>query len=426
MTATMPADDSAPLSPDDPRLSEWIDGRLPAAEAAAVEEAVGRSEQLSRLVADLRAIKAAAASLPAMEPPAGFVDQVMQAVAETSPGGDDDRIVAEEWREIETERLAGERAEADADADLTPGEPGSPSQGRPWPWMSLAGALAAGLLVTVLLNLPGDEAKQVAMVPGGVESETAVDEPEAADMLADLPAAVEADQVAGGDRVARKAAGSPEAAALPANALARAAGPGSRGDAELRSGRPSEESARRQLDDGDPAAPAAVAAARLRTQPDEKLAANPEAAASLTAAAPLPPEVITIQVWGAEGRKELGELLVASGLRLEPAETAGDEAGPKARQEAGRDAAAVTSLLGDEAVFLVGPADEVAAFLTRVGADGVAPGETAAEETAGAEDASGGARPADRKAAAATAPAPVRVLIRVREAPGFTPPAPQP
>ncbi|MCS5679235.1 MAG: hypothetical protein NZ603_04990, partial [Acidimicrobiales bacterium] len=125
MTATMPADDSAPLSPDDPRLSEWIDGRLPAAEAAAVEEAVGRSEQLSRLVADLRAIKAAAASLPAMEPPAGFVDQVMQAVAETSPGGDDDRIVAEEWREIETERLAGERAEADADADLTPAEPGS-------------------------------------------------------------------------------------------------------------------------------------------------------------------------------------------------------------------------------------------------------------------------------------------------------------
>jgi len=277
----------------------------------------------------------------------------------------------------------------------------------------------------VLLNLPGDEAKQVAMVP--IEPAGRVsDELEDADMLADLPAAVEADQVAGGDRVARKAAGSPEAAALPANALARAAGPGSRGDAELRSGRPSEESARRQLDDGDPAAPAAVAAARLRTQPDEKLAANPEAAASLTAAAPLPPEVITIQVWGAEGRKELGELLVASGLRLEPAETAGDEAGPKARQEAGRDAAAVTSLLGDEAVFLVGPADEVAAFLTRVGADGVAPGETAAEETAGAEDASGGARPADRKAAAATAPAPVRVLIRVREAPGFTPPVPQP
>ena len=427
MTATMPADDSAPLSPDDPRLSEWIDGRLPAAEAATVEEAVGRSEELSRLVADMKAIKAAAASVPAMEPPAGFVDQVMQTVAETSPGGDDERIVAEEWREIETERLASERAEADADADadLTPAEPGSPSQGRPWPWMSLAGALAAGLLVAVLLNLPSDEAKQVALGPAE-SARRALDALEVDERSFASPAAVEADQVAGGNRVARKAAGSPEAAALPANALARAAGPGSRGGAELRSGRAAEESARRQLAGGDPAAPPAAAAARLRTQPVEKLAANAEAVASLTAAAPPSPEVITIQVWGAEGREELGELLAASGLRLESAETAGDEAGPRARQEAGRDAAAVTSLLDDEAVFLVGPPGEVAAFLKRVGADGVAPGEAAAEEAARAEDASGGEKPADRQAAAASASAPVRVLIRVREAPGFTPPAPQP
>jgi len=420
MTATMPADDSAPLSPDDPRHSEWIDGRLPAAEAAMVEEAVGRSEELSRLVADLRAIKAAAASLPAMEPPAGFVDQVMQAVADTSPGGDDERIVAEEWREIETERLATERAEADADADLTPAEPGSPSQGKPWPWMSLAGALAAGLVAAVLLNLPGDEAKQVAMVPvepaRRVPGELEVDE-----RLASRPGVGEAEYGAG--KAARLAE---RMASEERDAIAATDGPGSRGDAGLHGGQPADVLARQQLASGDPAAPAAAAAARLRPQPAEKLAANAEAATSLTGAAPPPAEVIAIQVWGPEGRKELGELLVASGLRLEPAETAGDEAGPQAKREAGRDAAAEASLLGDKPVFLVGPAGDVAAFLKRVGADGVAPGAAATDEADGAEAAAGGEESADRRAAAASSSAPVRVLIRVREAPGFTPPAPQP
>jgi hypothetical protein len=153
---TSSPDPSLSLDPDDPRLSEWIDGRLPSGEAAAVEQAVRGSESLSRLVADLRAVKEAAAAMPAAEPPEGFVDQVMRAIVETGPGGSDERVVNEEWRSIETERLAAERVEADADADLDPAR-GAAAPGRPWPLLSLAGALAAGLLVAVVLNLAGGE-----------------------------------------------------------------------------------------------------------------------------------------------------------------------------------------------------------------------------------------------------------------------------
>ena len=79
----------------------------------------------------------------------------------------------EEWREIETERLAAERVEADADADLEPAGTGAAADGRTWPWMSLAGALAAGLLVALVLNMPADDPQQVALPPAepGVMSE---------------------------------------------------------------------------------------------------------------------------------------------------------------------------------------------------------------------------------------------------------------
>ena len=42
-----------PLSADDPRLGEWLDGRLPEAEAAQVARLVAASAELTRLVADL-------------------------------------------------------------------------------------------------------------------------------------------------------------------------------------------------------------------------------------------------------------------------------------------------------------------------------------------------------------------------------------
>lgn len=152
-----------PLEPDDPRISEWIDGRLPAAEAVAIERAVRESPQLATLVADLRAIKEAARTVSAGTAPAGFTERVMARLAEPLTAGeaDSDRVVDHEWEAIEAERIAAERAEAAADLA---GKTREPTR-RPWPWMALVGALAAGLLVTVVLNLPGDGSREVALAP---------------------------------------------------------------------------------------------------------------------------------------------------------------------------------------------------------------------------------------------------------------------
>jgi hypothetical protein len=348
--------DPSSLAPDDPRLSEWIDGRLPPGEAAAVEQAVQASESLSRLVADLRAVKEAAAAVPAAKPPEGFVDQVMRAIVETGPGGSDERVVNEEWRSIETERLAAERVEADADADLDPA-PGAAAPGRPWPLLSLAGALAAGLLVAVLLNLPGGERREVALGPA---------EPERLGQAATdlLPA-------------------SPEAAAVPNAAGQPAAGP-------LRSlaedGLSAGDEVRLQLEAG-------------RTAAEPRTVATLAAEARIAVprdAAPRPAEPIVIEVWGAEGREAFVALLEESGLEHEPsapAAAAGKTAGP----------------LGDEPFFLIGETDAVTAFLMRVGAERAQPGADAGPE----------------RGEAAAAAGPVRVLVRIVEAPGVAPAAPK-
>jgi anti-sigma factor RsiW len=166
-----PADSSLLFSPDDPRLSEWIDGRLAPTEAAAVERAVSSSPTLARLVADLRAVKAAARQATAASPPPGFTGRVMAAVVADKPARGDvatdssDRLIEAEWRVIEAERIAEERAEAAADLEehIAPvREPERPT----WPWLTVATALAAGLLVTVVLNFPprGPDEVQVAFV----------------------------------------------------------------------------------------------------------------------------------------------------------------------------------------------------------------------------------------------------------------------
>jgi hypothetical protein len=162
-----PSEPSPPLNPDDPRLSEWIDGRLSPPEAAAVERAVNRSPELARLVADLRAVKAAARQATAASPPPGFADRVMAAVvaerAVHDGGGSDpsDRLVEAEWRAIEAERIAEERTEAAADLEEEIG-PVRAAKRPTWPWLTIATALAAGLLVTVVLNVPRPD-------PGPVE-----------------------------------------------------------------------------------------------------------------------------------------------------------------------------------------------------------------------------------------------------------------
>jgi hypothetical protein len=150
-----------PLSATDPRLSEWLDDRLPAAEAAEVARLVAASPELTRLVADLRCQKAWLAGLPATPPPTGFVQDVLAALDAAGDAGGTAAAVEAEWRRIERERLEEEIAEAREDAVQPAGEP----LRQRWPWLALAGALAAGLLVAVVINKPsGLGHRQVALV----------------------------------------------------------------------------------------------------------------------------------------------------------------------------------------------------------------------------------------------------------------------
>ena len=147
-----------PLSADDPRVSEWLDGRLPEAEAVEIARLVAASAEVTRLVDDLRRQKAAVAALPVSPPPVGFVQDVLAALDTAGDTAGDDAEVEEEWRRIERERLEEEIAEARADAAAPVDEP----LWHRWPWLALAGALAAGVLATLVINRPGD--RDVALV----------------------------------------------------------------------------------------------------------------------------------------------------------------------------------------------------------------------------------------------------------------------
>jgi hypothetical protein len=65
------------------------------------------------------------------------------------PNDHGDAEVEAEWRRVEDQRIAEERAEATEDA----AEPVPPPTSR-WPWLILAAALAAGILATVAINRP--------------------------------------------------------------------------------------------------------------------------------------------------------------------------------------------------------------------------------------------------------------------------------
>ena len=333
-----------PLAADDPRISEWIDGRLPAGEAAEVERAVAESPALIRLVTDLRAIKEAARMARAASPPPGFTDRVMAAVAAGANDRDPDRAVDDEWRAIEAERIAVERAEAAADLDEAAKErPDSPA-GRRWPWLALAGALAAGLIVALTLDREGDRHRDVAMVtPQRSAPRRTVSEPPA-------PAAVAAKRAEAG-RDADTESGAAAEAAVPLQ------------DDRLRSAAPAEE----QAADVDVAAGLAFAAQahdesferrkrgpggdRERLSAPLGAAAPPAAnlaAARVSGRAAPAGRVVIIVVGSPRKRAELVDRIRALGLE-------GDEAADKEREE--------KAAAADDLVELVGPAEVVRAFL---------------------------------------------------------------
>jgi hypothetical protein len=126
------------LAADDPRIGEWIAGRLDATEAAAVAAAVAASADLTRVVAELRAARNAPGA------------------SNGGPGDPDDAAIEGEWRKIEAERIAEEREEAREDL-LTP----EPSRRR-WPWLAFAGALAAGVIAALVLNSPKAVSRRMA------------------------------------------------------------------------------------------------------------------------------------------------------------------------------------------------------------------------------------------------------------------------
>ena len=160
------------ITPDDPRLSEWIDGRLAAAEAAEVERAVHASPDLMQIVNDLRANRSALGQLESQEPAAGFAESLLHSLGAVGRAAghagnpEVDPEVKAEWQRIETQRIAEEQAEAkeDSQAPRVAARPRWPL--RAWQTAAMAGALAAGVLVTLVLNRPRveQEGRETAMV----------------------------------------------------------------------------------------------------------------------------------------------------------------------------------------------------------------------------------------------------------------------
>jgi len=325
-----------PLAADDPRLSEWIDGRLTVAEAAEVERAVRASPDLSRVVADLRAIKEATRLVPAASPPAGFVEQVMAAIAAGDTANADaaaDRVVAEEWRAIEAERIAEERAEAEVDREEAARERPAAPQATPrraWPWLAIGTALAAGLLAAVALNPPEDAPREVARVePQAERRRLAVEERNAVPAAgAESPPAAERPRATEEFAAARdeKLRSAETRAAMP---------PGATGD------------------DGKVAAgEVASLKAAAENLAADRAAVPPAPAAARSGPLPAAPLIVTVGSWA-----EFDQLLEAHGIEARPLD------GPDLES---RDKAAT-----DWNLELSGPVDGLDGFLAAAGASGL-------------------------------------------------------
>ena len=335
---------AAGMGPDDPRLSEWIDGRLDPAAADEVQRAVRAAPELSRLVEELRSLKAALAGHETAPPAAGFVRDVMAALASADGGGKAAGPAVEaEWRRLEEERIAEERAEAYEDA-VEPPQPPVPR----WGWLAIAGALAAGLLVAALVNMPHDAGREVAMTagdplppaPAGPLKDNEVDLP--ADDLGAGAAAPPAEQLA---------AAAPTAAphgtkAAPTDAFVRdeVSAHDGRGKAEKQVA-----SARALAEAGPQRDAIAGTSGRPEGRQDAVFKAAAPAAAGRTAANASPPAtvaeavgaraVVIVRVDGARGREALGRLIDAGGLRIVEGQQAAADRSLERSREAGAAAA---------------------------------------------------------------------------------------
>lgn len=159
------------LEPDSPTISDWIDGRLAADEAATVAAAVRANPQLAAVASELRQLKqllADAGDQP-VESDVALTTAVMSAIASLTPGIEDpftnteetdeevNEVVEDEWQRVEQARLEQERAEAFEDEEAIREtrrfEGMRTDSDRRWLKPAMITALAAGLLVTVMLNL---------------------------------------------------------------------------------------------------------------------------------------------------------------------------------------------------------------------------------------------------------------------------------
>ncbi len=260
-----------PLDAADPRISEWLDGRLPAAEAAAVERAVGESPELLALVADLKRIRAGLKSLPAASPAADFSDRVMAGV-----------------------RAAGRPAPAVSPA--AGGAAGSRSRRR-FPWAVLATALAAGLLVAVVLNFTEPADRQVAMAPAADDDLDVWLPPEQGAARAGLrPPAPAPEAVAIAAAQDRLPGDAPEA-----NAAAAMRIEANEFAVEFAAEETAEQAARLTAD-------------ALASAPTRKAAPPPSARSRQLGPPPVPAGLVVIAIHGPDERLAIERLVAASGL----------------------------------------------------------------------------------------------------------------
>lgn len=158
-----PTPDHSPLAADDPRISEWLDGRLAPADAADIERAVQASPELVALVDDLRAIRGAMRELPQAATSTTLCDAVMAAISESRHESS--------TAVVPTPGVAVAPG-AVGNSGLTPAARQDSrkvlADGRHLPWIALVGALAAGVLVSVVVNLPGENGREVALAPAPV------------------------------------------------------------------------------------------------------------------------------------------------------------------------------------------------------------------------------------------------------------------